>query len=142
MIYVSGIQTIREYCKQNFKLEDSSVKKFTKQFIMNETKIPLEDTLILQHLDNQFNKYSFFADSFLDKFRNLGVRNFFIKYFNNGIIKDRGMPISMIAFLFENRIFWNNETGRIPTDVLEQIERSCEIKWDHKNKKWIDLIEK
>jgi hypothetical protein len=40
-----------------------SVIKFTQQFIRSETKIALEDTLILANLDAKFRKYSFFSES-------------------------------------------------------------------------------
>jgi hypothetical protein len=138
MVYVTGIQVLRRYCKGKYKLADSLVKKFTKQFIRNGTKIPLADTILFKELDNEFSKYSFFADSTLDKYRVLGVKNFMIKYCDGGIIRDKGVPVSIIAYLFENRIFWNNADGRISPSALHQIEESCKIKWDDKKRKWID----
>src|SRR5258708_26839365 len=36
MVYVTGIQVIREYCRLKFHLADSSIKNFTNQFIRKE----------------------------------------------------------------------------------------------------------
>jgi len=137
MIYVTHIQVLRKYCKQKYNLQDSSVKNFTNQFIRNGTQIPLEDTTTFKKLDLYFNKYSFFNGSMLDKFRVLGVKNFMLKYCNGDILKDNRLVVN--AYLFENRIFWNNMTGRISPNSLYKIEQSCKIKWDYKNENWIDL---
>lgn len=139
MISVIGVQSLREYCKQKYSLTDSSnffIRNFTNQFIRNGTKIPLEDTVLFKKLDNQFYMFS---DSTLEKYRVLGVRNFVLKNCDGGRIKNSGVPIPMIAYLFENRIFWENLTFNISPYALRQIESSCKIKWDYKKEKWIDL---
>lgn len=135
MLSITGIQVLRKYCKWKYNLKDSSVKIFTEQFIRNGTKIPLEDTLIFTKIDSRFYKFS---DTALNKFRALGVKNFILKYCDGGLIKV-DLHVSLLAFLFENRIFWNNLTGGISPYALRQIESSCKIKWDDKNEKWIDI---
>lgn len=138
MIYILGIQGVREYCKQKYNLPDSSVKDFTKQFIRSGKKIPLADTSLLRKQDSPLNKYSLFADSTLNKYRILGVRNFILKNCEGGVLK-LNLDVSLLAYLFENRIFWENITGKISPFALRQIESTCKIKWDYKKKRWIDL---
>ncbi len=142
MIYIVGIQPLRQYCKDKYQLNDSVVKDFTKQFIRNGTMISLKDTVIFKKVDNQFGKYSFFPDSDLDRYRVLGVRSFMMKYCDGGKIKLSGIPVAVIAYLFENRIFWENMTFKISLDALHDIESSCNIKWDTINNQWIDLNSK
>lgn len=138
MIYILGIQGVREYCKQKYSLPDSSVKNFTNQFIRSGKKIPLADTTLLRKQDNPLNKSTLLADSLLNKYRNLGVRNFILKNCEGGVLK-LDLDVTLLAYLFENRIFWENVTGKISPYALKQIESSCKIKWDYKKKKWVDL---
>lgn len=138
MIYILGIQGVRAYCKQKYNLPDSSVKNFTNQFIRSGKKILLTDTSLLKKYDSPLNKYSLFADSTLNKYRALGVGNFILKHCEGGIIK-LDIDVSLLAYLFENRIFWQNVTGKLSLFALKQIESSCKIKWDYKKKRWIDL---
>lgn len=138
MIYILGIQGVRGYCKERYNLPDSLVKNFTNQFIRSGKKIPLADTSLLKRQDSPLNKYSLVADSTLNKYRNLGVRNFILKNCEGGVLK-LDLDVSLLAYLFENRIFWENITGKLSPYALRQIESSCKIKWDYKKKKWIDL---
>lgn len=138
MIYILGIQGVREYCKQKYNLPDSSVKNFTNQFIRSGKKILLADTALLKKYDSPLNKYSLFADSILNKYRSLGVRNFILKNCEGRVLK-LDIDGSLLAYLFENRIFWQNITGELSPFALKQIESSCKIKWDYKKKRWIDL---
>jgi hypothetical protein len=138
MIYILGIQGVREYCQQKYNLPDSAVKNFTNQFIRSGEKLPLADTAMLRKFDSPLNKYSLFDDSALNKYRSLGVRDFVLKNCEGGILKI--VPdVYLIAYLFENRIFWENITGRISPFALHQIEECCKIKWNYKKKKWIAI---
>lgn len=137
MIYVLGIQGVREYCKQKYNLPDSSVRKFANQFIRKGERIPLADTVLLRKLDNSHNKkLSLFADSVLNKYRSLGVREFMLKNCEGGVLKVN-VDVTLLAYLFESKIFWENVTGKISSSALKQIEESCRIKWNNKTKKWI-----
>jgi hypothetical protein len=138
MIYILGIQGVREYCKQKYNLPDSSVKNFTNQFIRSGKKIPLADTSLLRKQESPLNKYSLIADSLLNKYRTLGVRDFILRNCEGGILK-LDLDISLLAYLFENRIFWENMSGKLSPFALKQIESSCKIKWDYRKKKWVDL---
>jgi len=136
-IYILGMQGVREYCKQKFNLPDSSVKKFTNQFIRDGEKIQLADTILLRKLDNTLNKrHSLFTVSELCKYKSLGVRDFILNNCEGDVLKIE-IDVVVLAYFFENRIFLENMTGRIAQSSLRQIEESCGIKWNYKKKKWV-----
>jgi hypothetical protein len=138
MFYVTEFKNVSEFCRWKYNLDDSSVENFTEKFIMSNSKLILKDTLFLSTDDNRF-KGRFFNSSILRNYNDLGLKNFLIKYCEGGKIKDYGVPLPIIAYLYEERIFWENITFNISAFALRQIEKTCKVKWDYRKKRWIDL---
>jgi hypothetical protein len=138
IICIAGIQIVQSYCKIKYKIPDSAIRKFTMTFIQSGQKLPVEDTTLMAKLDNQF--YSFTSKE-LQPYRQLGVRNFMLKYCEGGKLL-LGSHMHTLAFLFENRIFWGNLSFRIESIALAQIEYSCKIRWDPRRKMWINTLTK
>ena len=137
MFYVTELKNVKSYCQWKYNIPDSSLEKFTKTYLMTNPQLPLADTLFFASRSNQF-KSSFYSDTVLSTFRNMGVKNFLMKYFEGRKIRSYGAPLPIVAYLYESRIFWENITFNISPYAMRQIESEYKIKWDDKKGKWID----
>ncbi len=139
MHYVSGINVLRAYCKQKYTLSDTAVIKFTEKFLKEETKIPLNDTLLISKIDTQFYNFKFFSDDSIQAFRQLGVKRFLIKHYTGTFLQGNSIPPALIAYLYENRLFWEVGTGRLSDFILRNLEMSCNIKWTQAERRFIEI---
>jgi len=137
MFCVTELKNVKSYCQWKYNITDSSLEKFTKTYLMTNPKLPLADTLFFSSRSHQF-KNSFYSDSVLIPFRNMGVKNFLMKYFEGRKIRDYGAPLPVVAYLYESKIFWENITFNISPYAMRRIESEYKIKWDGKKGKWID----
>lgn len=131
---ITSYQVVRGYFHKKFYNESDTIsfldlQKLTREYIRSALKIPFSDTMIIG------TKY-FYHNSTLDKYRNMGLKEFILTYCEGDKIFDIA-DIYQVAYLYDQRVpvlRWNNYIDRT---VLRLIEESCNIFWDDDKRKWV-----
>lgn len=133
--FVMSKQGFANYFIYKFKISDKEALAMEKEFLINNDRIPLNDTLIL--FDKmEIKKSDIYPDKILDQYRKMPLLTFLNRYCPLPYAEPN---IFVIAYSYEKRLFFDISKKMIGVGSFYILKQFYKIQWDTKKKTWIGL---